>query len=105
MNPLKDIDAICPKFPKDSSEEKVSACQKYFDHRYVIGIHQATEEVVKKFVTGRGYYRMVSLERCFMWSFFYIGYHLKNYISHVLKTLKSQRISHYLPSDGFFLSV
>ncbi len=59
MNPLEHKDPICPPFPH-SSGNQVSACQKYFDHRYVIGIHEASEKIVKKFVSARDNYRMVS---------------------------------------------
>lgn len=63
MNPLDHGDEICPNFPHGESQGRVSACQKYFDHRYVIGIHDANKEVIKKFVTSPKNYRMVSYKQ------------------------------------------
>ena len=52
------LDPICPRFPHHG-HHGVSSCEQYFDHRYVIGVHEAKEENIKKFVSHPNNYRMV----------------------------------------------
>ena len=62
IDPIEETYRICPKFPHHN-EGQTSACTKYFDHRYVIGIHEAQESNIKKFVSNPKNYRMVNICR------------------------------------------